>query len=249
MYKDIFKILDLCSKLNYEDIWIVTNWIRLADNDILFRLIKYKNLSIQVSVHSRDEKSEQAITQRKWGFKKRETWLKRILKLDKVLNNKLKIYSNTVFNSINIEDIDKVVYYLYDLGITNIHLSAIYSLSGISQKNKSMLVRYSQIIKKIYWLRSVYVGKSVNITLDWIPLCVYRWLKKRFFNIRELGYDDLNKESWESDRLVYKKKLKKCESCCVYGKQCNWVFEFYLEAFWEDEFDSLSENDYKLICT
>ena len=65
-HPDIFEILEYIKELNFTNLSIVTNGVKLADADFTERLLKdYDINSITISIHSNNNVSEDVITQRK----------------------------------------------------------------------------------------------------------------------------------------------------------------------------------------
>ncbi len=98
-HPDIFEILEYIKELNFTNLSIVTNGVKLADADFTERLLKdYDINSITISIHSNNNVSEDVITQRKDILNKKIQWLNNVFDIKKKVDSKVHIWIALVIN-------------------------------------------------------------------------------------------------------------------------------------------------------
>lgn len=241
LHPDILKILSYINLLKFEFVWIVTNWIKLADIWLWIKLFQLWVTTLQFSIHGNSSVLENNIS---WinelNFKKREKGIKNIISLNGKLKENISLTSNTVINSINYKFIIQIINYITELWLNEISISFVYNLKGLSSENKKMLVKYSDVIdifnksKDDFW--------NTNLSIEWLPYCLHKKIKnikykireeKDYYNMKE-KYNDLDQKN-----LDKKSKLKDCKKCTAYWKFCFWVYNEYIKKFWELEFKAV----------
>ncbi len=240
MYPDILKVLAFVKKLDFKNIWITTNGTKLADMSFLLKIYKLWINSLEFSIHANSEELENTITSRPGkNLLKREAWIKNVLILNKKFDKKINIYSNTVINTTNYKEIINIIKYIRDLWIKDISVSFMYNLKWLSEKNKNILVKYSDVINILN--KSEEKFKDINLEIDWLPYCLHKQIKNKTYKIREEESCKRQKKDYKyiDSKIDFKVKLKQCNNCSKYWKLCNWVFKDYLDIFWDSEFSSL----------
>lgn len=241
-YSNIFDLLNYLESLNFTTIWLVTNWVFLSDITTVNKLLKYSNLTIQVSIHSNNEIIEQKISQREWIFEKRDIWINNLLTISDEIWYRLDLHSNTVANLININFIWDIIEYIKNLWIKNIHFSGMYNLKWLSNDNLDMVPMYSDIISQLSKILYLVDDRTINLKIHWIPLCMHRTIWNSNYQIRELQFNGfLNKDTWEIEKIKHKSLIDSCNICFAYWKYCNWPFNHYLDLYWSSEFNAISE--------
>ena len=249
LYPHIFDLLDKIESLWFCWIWLVTNGICLDNDWIIERLLKYKSLSLEVSIHSDSEHLEASVTQRSNNFLKKERGILRLLALKKSLNSDLYIHVNTVANRYNIEHLSDVIKYTYNLWLKNISLSCIYNLWWFSETNLSTVVKYSEILREIVKISSLLDWNKLNLKVNWLPLCFHKneSLLSLHYKIRELDCIVVDDNDGEGEKKKFKITTNKCNNCYAYKRHCNWIFDFYLREYSDSEFVPLTKDDIILL--
>jgi len=246
------RILDLIAEIksrNIKMIRLVTNWVKLSEEDFLSKLLSSWVNSIQLSIHADSAELEEKLTERKWSFNKRDLWVRNLVKLIKENKLDIKLYSNTVPNSYNINQLDSIIKYIYSLWIKNIVVSWIYNTYWFTKTNQEMLCKYSDIIYRINNIKD-FIEKNINLEVHWLPLCLHKKILINNYKIRELRPQEIyeilkGKENKPTSvyNKTYKSWIDACNNCYAYWKFCLWVFNDYLDKYWAWEFDSLNKED------
>ena len=237
------KILNLLIYIKYKKIKsvaLITNWVKFADmkfTNMFYRINTVTFLKISINAHN--EELEELISRKPWiNLLKREKWIKNIVNLmknDSSWDELLILASNTVITKYNYKYVWEIVEYIYNLWIKNIAISFVYNLRWFSKNNLKSVVKYSDIIEEI---NKIKLKDDINFRIDWLPYCLHEKIKIKGYSIREVKdyHDKTGQANKEDYKKQYKSKLKKCDNCKDYWKYCNWVFKFYLEMFWDSEF-------------
>jgi MoaA/NifB/PqqE/SkfB family radical SAM enzyme len=232
-YPYILDCLKYIKKMNFNKVLIVTNWIKLSDLKYAILLYKYWVNSLEFSIHANNKKMDEQISWKSWkNFIKREVWIKNILLLNNKFDNKISLYSNTVINSINYENIINIIEYINNLWIKNISISFMYNVKWLSKENIKLLVKYSDVINVLNNSNNNF--KSINLKINWLPYCLHKKITNVYYKIRK---ENVSKKTDTKNNYLI--KLEECSKCQVYWKLCNWVFSDYLYLFWNSEFKSL----------
>lgn len=226
-------IVKIAKSLKFSRIEIVTNWRKLQDYEYTEDLIKSWINEFDISIHHYNESKHDFIVRSKWAFKEWINWLLNVCKLSKKYD-----IENTVSVTVckqNYKDIKKIVYFLEKFWLDNIILNILQPRQSAKKNKELTYIKYSDMIKEFLSLKE-YQNKYNNIYINWLVLCLQEQLKDIiwYFNWAQINSKD---DDWEY-RVNFNTFKIKWENCkiCLYEKNCDWVWESYIDKFWWEEF-------------
>jgi len=240
----IFEILEFADKVWFNEISIVTNWLKMININFTNKLLSKNIKCIIFSIHAHNEELDSDISSRKNIFKKRLEALDNFFYINKEKKYYIWYDLNIVLNKLNINFIDKIIDFYYNIWFRRINLYWMLIHNNMSFENLKIIPYYSKIIDKINVCK-----KNINLELwiHWLPLCIsskintvnlIREIENRYiYNI----WNNWNKLF--DDQINYKSKLNECKKCFAYWKFCFWVYKWYYKKYWDKEFKSISKKE------
>lgn len=253
IHPDVYKIISFCRELWFKIINVITNAMVFDDFDKATKLVESWVTRINISIHSHDASVEDFLTQIPW-------WLKRKLSaIDNfnILHKQWKLTSplsiNIVLNRQNLDRIlETCVFFYRQKNIKDIRINFLWNRYFFWPSDKEKLeLTYTEFmpqLKKVIYFSLKY---RIRITFDTVPACIFHKifpdnsdvLIQRFIwdgsdHIEEIS--NINK-NWNFDwkkqkKYSLKKTDKKCLRCREY-RNCQWVWNEYVEKYWFDEFE------------
>lgn len=224
IYKKLFSALKFSKKIcRYDNICIVSNGIRLANEKYLDKLIESGVNSFQISYFALDKKKHNALSRTKETFEYVKKGIQNIVKRNKIIR------INVVINKFNYIDLPKIVEELINLKVNKITLSFMNPAGESESKGKSTLaVEYSKIIHFIdASFDKAKKMRFLELYIENFPICISR---NHMDKNTDLTKPIENKKYYIKDKI----KTKKCERC-VYKKECNGTWNKYIEQFGDSE--------------
>lgn len=226
IHPDFFKIIKRFTKLYPNNkIAIATNGRLFAYSQFTKKLLKYRNLILEIAIHDYNAKNHDAITRTKGSFNNTIKGLHNILKYK---NDTHEIEIRIVLTKLNYKHLDKIIQFIRkEFSINQIRDIAIIfeELEGQARDNiKEVGIRYRDIKPIILPIINKYKNTIPEIRLYHFPLCVIPkelWL----FTWRTL----------RSNEVTF---LTQCHQCAV-KKYCLGIHKDYLEVFGDAEFHAL----------
>lgn len=247
-HPNFIKILNKCKQIWFQQIHIISNWIKFRNKKYIEQIIENWITRISVSVHSHiDEIEEKLCWGIKWVLEKKILWLKNLVQLFKIWILKNAPTINFVVNKKNYKQILNSISFFYKLWIKDFAIIFI-TIEWLNQKNiVSLWLKYldfKDYIPKIIKLKKLL---KLNLKLLWVPFCV-SWISiddyaqiweiidknktKISSDDKDYSRDSLNQRKYFSNYMI---KFKKCSDCELY-QDCNWVWKRYIDFFWDSEF-------------
>lgn len=260
IHPEIIKIISYSKKLGFEDVNVISNWLKFHDFDFTKSVIEAWLTRINISIHSHDNEVEDYLTGVKWWLDKKlkaidnfryfyEKWL---------LRDNLSI--NIVLNSKNLKNILETVFYFYKIKkIDDIRINFIWLSDEAKENWDDMKISYTDFLpylKKLIYISTKY---KIRITFDAVPACIfyqvdnknYKFLIKKFLwesldTITEIEHvNKWEKFNWKQRKKNdLKEQFKNCEICSYY-KSCEGVWKNYWEIFWSNEFGPIIKENVK----
>lgn len=217
-HNNIFSIIDFIFSFT-ESLVIDTNWEKFWERDFFNEFIKKykdKNIIIKIPVYWSNAEIHNFIT--KWNFDNVIKWVVYLKKYSnfKVLLHCLILKQNYKY----LENIKKIVLNLW------YNINFIYTIPDWYINSEKLLISFSEILKY-----------NKNISIDNVPKCInYINLNKNIDLKTTIIHNKIVdfKNDFLSNRLK-KNYLNKCLHC-EFIKECDWVYEKYIDIFWENEF-------------
>lgn len=252
IHPDIYKIIKE-SKINwFKYINIITNWMIFSDYEKAENIVNSWVTRINISVHSHIQEVEDYLTQISWWLKKK---LKSIDNFNLIYNKwllKSNLSINIVVNWINYKEILKTCIYFYKVkNIKDIRINFLRNRYFFTEKDKNDLeLSYNDFIPYLKALIKYSINSDLRITFDSVPFCIFHklgflnpnliienFLWENFDNINEISNINMKdtfiwKEHKKND---LKKKFDICNNCLYFSK-CEWVWNEYIDKYWEEEF-------------
>ena len=179
IYPYLEEVVRFAKKLGYERISLTTNGRLCDDREFCMKLINAGVNRFNISIHSHDEKIEDAITRVPGNFKRKIKALKNLVMLRKKGLIPYGVSINGVINAYNYKNLDIFIDFFSSIGIRDIRLNFI-RLEGLAEedlRSSISLHTFKPYIKKLVDLNE----KKYKIDLNFgeMPLCMYADLYAR----------------------------------------------------------------------
>ncbi|MDD4530870.1 MAG: radical SAM protein [Candidatus Gracilibacteria bacterium] len=251
-HPDIFEIMSFINRLSFKRTRLVTNGIRFADKEFTKKFFEYKIDVIQFSIHTHDSGKDGIISGRKNSFLDRKNGVKNVVEIIKSNKLSTELHSNSVINKHNVNEVDKLIDFIYKLGIKNLSLSFMYSINGLSERNISIISDYTSFLKQTHKIQKL-INKhnSLKLSIHYLPFCFHKQISF-FYKIREVLSRDMDIFINSADNIGGKEhqyklenriKTKNCNLCEAYGKFCIGPISEYVKLYGDAEFQALTKED------
>lgn len=246
IHPNFLEIVEFTKNNWFNNIEVVSNWLKFADKKFLINAIKSWITRIWISIHSINNKEEEILT---WGIPgilvNKINAVKNIIDCyDKWLLNK-EISISTVISKINYKGIKKLILFLYKIWVKSFRINFI-QLEWNSTKNYDLLaIKYEEFEENfldIIWLNKQF--SDIRINFEAIPWC-FSWLDYNEYlkyweqnSDREkdkISRDDIDLKSRDIINQLDRRKelkwyLKKCDKCKIKW-ECEWIWRRYINFF------------------
>lgn len=173
IYPYLFDVVRYAKKIGYERISLTTNGRLCDDRAFCEKLIDAGVNRFSVSIHSHEEKTEDAITRVPGNFKRKIKGLKNLVALQKKELIPYGVSINAVISKYNYKNLDEFLSFFKGFGINDIRLNFI-RLEGLAEegiKSGISLRAFKPYIKKIVERNEQKC--NINLTFGEMPLCMY----------------------------------------------------------------------------
>jgi MoaA/NifB/PqqE/SkfB family radical SAM enzyme len=253
LYPGLEKVISQAKEQGYQRISICTNGSRLADNDLLQRLIRAGLTRVSMSIHSHKARLEDSITTRPGSFAEKIAAIENLVAAQQagLLNDGFSL--NVVLHKKILSQLDSLVVFFRNLGVIDIRFNFIrpeYKAVG----NTSWVPTFKQVGAKILQLIARNQAEfRMHITLADFPLCRLPWeilsnphLANRYLGeVRDLNTDvalyssasgQTQHFNWKDQRMsLLKCHLPSCDRCKL-KKKCEGIWRGYLDIYGTEEF-------------
>ena len=254
---DLPEIIRYAEKFNnLRSISVITNGVRLADNDYLKKLISADNknlLSFSVSLHSHKEKISELLTDTKGTYRKTIAGINNVI----MSGRRVSIYH--VITSKNYRDLLRFVKFLNKRYPQIEDVTFAYPFpQGNALKNEWIYVKISllrpYLVKALKFLEShnyrIYIASCGQFPLCTVPGFeekVIRSLRESENNItgvvgkKAFHEFEMTSEEWVGQ---YKNKDRKCRKC-ILNNYCQGFWNKYIDLFGFDGIQPVTETNFK----
>lgn len=216
--KDIFEIISLCKKLNFDIIQIQTNARMLSYRKFCKKLIKAGVNDFCISIHGHNAKIHDTITQVKGSFSETVKGIKNIMKLAPDLRQE-HIIANLVISKFNYRFLPEIIKFFHEIGFNIIEVEYP-RIMGNAERNVDKIPTRTEAAKYIRKASKKADELGVNVLfVDDFPICLSEGFYKNnayigYFNSQEeLAMSDIGEvmDTEEKD----KKHLPICKNCIL----------------------------------
>jgi MoaA/NifB/PqqE/SkfB family radical SAM enzyme len=224
---NFFNLLELSSSLGFKT-WVITNGSMIYKEVFLDKCLKYNFSYLYLSIHWWTEEIHNKMTQTKNSFSQ----------IKKLLSNqnlkKIYVLINCVVTKNNISNLEEIVLFINEYWYNNIKFSLLEPKWLWLQDIDNLFVSPDIVAKEIIKLIDKY--KKINISWDWLPLCLVKWYEDKVLNLQKEKimymsetYED---KIYNTDYWV-REYWEKC-IWCKKKKICYWNYYIYNKLYWED---------------
>ncbi|MBN1774395.1 MAG: radical SAM protein [Deltaproteobacteria bacterium] len=257
LYPHLERIVRAARELGFSRIALCTNGTRLADADLLERLLDAGVTRVAVSIHSHCRTVEDHITRRPGSFERKVLALRNLVAAERHGRLPDGVSLNTVLHRRNVEHLDRFVRFVAGLGIGSVRFNLIRPCR-LAEGNKTWVPRFSLVTPNV--LRVVRLNESLfHLALNFgdLPFCKYPRavlgnpkLRRRYVGE---GWDLVTDVSvtwrhqrktmaaraarfnWQRRRLEFKSLVPTCRTCAL-RDSCEGVWQKYLDLYGDREF-------------
>ncbi len=163
--KDLFEVIDLCKKLDFERLYIQTNGRRFSKSEFVKRIASNDMVDIFLSIHGHKPDIHEEVSGVKGSFK--ET----MKGIDNLVTFGLSLRTNTVICKPNHQFLDEVANLLIKKGVKTIQFSFVHP-RGEALHNKSSMV--PEIEESISSLKKALDRNTddIKVLVEAVPFCL-----------------------------------------------------------------------------
>ncbi len=254
IHPKIFEIISCARDEGFTSINVISNGMKFDDPLFARKFVESWVTRVNFSIHSYIPQVEEYLIQVPWGLERKWQAIDNLQELHRqgLLKDALSI--NYVVNKKNYETVgEAAIFYAFQKSVRDIRYNFMWLNDDMREYWDDLAITYSDFIpyiKKLIYISEKY---DIRITFDTIPACVFYAIDKK--NGRELT----RKYLWEDhdhivevdhinagDEFNWKKRKKDilktqfphCKKC-IYRDACQWVWKWYVEQFWEKEFQDI----------
>lgn len=181
--EDLVDLVSYARNLNFVNISILTNGLRLADQDYAGRLIDAGANDFLLSIHGHTKELHECQTQVGGSFKKVMAAAENV----QTLNARCR--SSTTINGINHLYVDKILKKMIDLNMKCIHLAIFSPVAQAATADKEVFVRYSDATKHIKKAIDRHQGKLPLLSVKYVPFCFMKGYEQFVMNLYQQSFD------------------------------------------------------------
>lgn len=239
LHPNIFAIINLARLKWFEKIELVTNWNKLSDYKFSEELVKCWVNIFSISIHSHIPKIHDYLVWNNWAFNSAIKWLINLKKINKI-NNNISIGVWIVINKYNYYYIYETVKFFQNFILNDIVINVIQYKNYATRNIDKLFINYKKIWEKLLTLYNLQ-NKYWNIYINWLTKCVIKNMNLWYFN-----WAQINPSANWFDLTFNQEKIKfeSCLSCNVFY-ECDWVWQSYVDKFWNSEFLPIIDNKWK----
>ena len=227
---DFFKILDHASCLSFKEINIQTNARLLSYPEIASAVVKKGVTSFTISLHGKNSKQHDRITNVPNSFEQVIRAIKNLKKLQ------AKIITNTVICKYNQNDLVDIFNMLCNLKIDQIQFVFVRPVGKAFQNFDEVVPRVKDIKIPIRKCIDLSIEKNINFLVEGLPYCIMghfpeKKAERNMVPVKIIG--DI-----EHSPKQKKTKFEKCKDC-IYNDACCGVWVQYASKYGGREFKPL----------
>jgi MoaA/NifB/PqqE/SkfB family radical SAM enzyme len=252
LYPRLERVVRLARELGFRRVALCTNASRLADPELLGRLLDAGVTRVAVSIHSHRASVEDYITRRPGSFEQKVLALRNLVAAERRGRLPDGLSLNTVLHRKNVEHLDRFVRFMAGLGVGSIRFNFIRPCRG-AEGSKAWVPRFSLVTPNI--MRVVALNESgLHLALNFgdIPFCKYprEVLAQPALRRRYVGESwDMDTDvsvtwrhqrkamparstrfNWQQRRLEFKSFAPTCRTCAL-REACEGVWQKYLDLY------------------
>jgi MoaA/NifB/PqqE/SkfB family radical SAM enzyme len=252
LYPHLERIVRLAREQGFRRVALCTNGTRLADAEVLGRLLDAGVTRVAVSIHSHRASVEDHITRRPSSFEPKIRALGNMVAAERCGRLPDGLSLNTVLHRKNVEHLDGFVRFMARLGVASIRFNFIRPCR-LAEGSKAWVPRFSLVTPNI--MRVVTLNESgLHLALNFgdIPLCKYprKVLSQPALRRRYVGESwDMRTDvsvtwrhqrkamsarstrfNWQRRRLEFKGFAPSCRDCAL-RERCEGVWQKYIDLY------------------
>jgi len=244
LYNKFNQLITLINELQFEEITIQTNGLRLKDKDFISNLIAKKVGLFVVSYHDCIRENHNFLVNNQSSFDEVEEGIQNVLSLGG------QVRTNTVLVKSNYNHVKQIVDRVYELGVRKINISSLnpwWMMVNASQELFNELCpSYTVMAPYIRDMLDSYKHRDVKITLEGFPYCFLPGYDE--FNLYSVDRDifmlsennfRLNYESYATSDL--REKKEDCKQCTKFDA-CGGIWKGYTAYYGFNEFQPILEE-------
>ena len=256
LYPHLERVVRLARALGFARVALCTNGTRLADADLLERLLEAGVTRVAVSVHSHLRSVEDHITRRPGSFERKVLALRNLVTAERHGRLPDGVSLNAVLHGRNVGNLDRFVRFMARLGVGGIRFNYIRPCR-LAEGSKAWVPRFSRVTPSV--LRVVRLNESLfHLALNFadIPYCRYpravladpelrrRYVGEAWDLATEVSVTWRHRRktmparaarfNWQRRRLEFKSLVPTCRACALRDR-CEGVWRKYLDLYGDRE--------------
>ena len=251
IYKRIVELGRQIRDMGFKHIHLITNGRRLRNIEFLDELIDAGFNRFSVSIHSLRPEVEDELTGVRGGWEHKIEGIENLVKRCNEGAFSDRVALNTVMNKMNVADLDTMVRFFSDIGITDMRLLIIRPEGRALENFHRLVPRLTEIREKLPAVIHTARRHNVNVMMDPPPFCLFYDIPG--FNmilasdyIDDVVADAVRQErasfSWNEFRVRNKVKKESCAECC-FDARCEGVWRGYVQEYGFEEFRAVTRED------
>jgi sulfatase maturation enzyme AslB (radical SAM superfamily) len=226
LHPHFLEVLDLIGQLGYEECYVQTNGHRLGDPHFVSQLLARRVKRFIVSFHDADEKNHDYLVGMPGAHRKIVAGIRNVIAQSGTVE------TNTVLTQSNYHRLDRIVAFLYGLGVRRFNLSNIHPAGYAFQSFQEQVPEYASQHPFIGQVIHSYEETDARISLEGFPYCVIPGLENYHRSQLKRQIKMLFR-AWVIDdyeAFMNEKCRVKRDECggCRYHLDCGGVYKEYI---------------------
>jgi MoaA/NifB/PqqE/SkfB family radical SAM enzyme len=180
---DIFDLIGYAKELGYRTICVITNGVKLAEEQFCRKLVECGLNDILFSLHGPDSAVHDDLTGVPGSFKKL------LQGMDNMRGLPIRRRSNTVVNGLNYTRLEEIARVLREKGIERANFILFNQVEEAGTSDSGINLRYRDSAPHLHNLIDQYSGSFERITVRYIPFCLMPGYEKYVTNFPQIQYD------------------------------------------------------------
>lgn len=181
--KDIIELVDFCKQTGYEYICVITNGIRMADNNFCQALVAAGLNDVLFSLHGPDAVRHDSLTCTPGSFQKL------ITAMDNMRLLGVRLRSNTVVNGLSFKHVKAIGRILKEKGVEAVNFILFNPIVEAQSSESDMNVTYEEASGYLKELIDIYRNDFKKITIRYMPFCFMPGYESYITNTPQIQYD------------------------------------------------------------
>lgn len=240
LYEGLPSLIKYAKKLNFPEIYIITNGRRFSYSSFLDKLIDSGLNMVGVSIHGHDRRLHESLTRTPGSFEQTKKGLQNVKKRRQDCS--LKSFTiNCTVNKFNFQYLSEIYDFFEQYNPDEIIYNYLNPIGRITTKFKLLMPRYHEVSKI---LNKMYLRGKRKFTLVDFPPCTVLDVLPQLGSIEDYHIRNMEKKNdieYSRESLSFKSKPPKCKRC-VYYSTCHGINEIYIKEYGDEEFNPISKE-------